>query len=114
MRQSVLVVEESWHVANAMKSYLESLGMVVSMAGKLEHAERLAAEQTFELALVDINLGDETTYELLERLKPQGVPVIALSAYPVAQASAPSAAAFLQKPYSGRGLLAALTKVFSR
>jgi DNA-binding response OmpR family regulator len=111
--KNALIVEKSWHVANAMKAYLESLGMAVGMAGSLEDAERLTTEQTFDLALVDINLRDETTYELMERLKRQGVRVIALSGYPVPQASAASAAAILQKPYSGRELLAVLTKVCS-
>jgi len=70
--QTVLVVEESWHVANGMKSFLESLGMTVSMVGRLEDAELLMTKQIFDLAPVDINLREETTYELMQRMKQHG------------------------------------------
>ena len=110
----VLVVEHSWHVARAMKSLLENLGMAVpGMAGTLEDAEPLIAEQVFDLALVDINLKDGTAMELMERLDRCGVRVIALSSYPVVRASVSNAAAILQKPLGRRELLHALTKICS-
>lgn len=53
----VLVVEDSWHVARALKSVLEQVGMTVARpAATLADAERLIAENTFDLALMDINL----------------------------------------------------------
>ena len=110
----VLVVEHSWHVARAMKSLLESLGMAVpGMADTLEDAEPLIAEQVFDLALVDINLKDGAAIELMERLDQRGVRVIALSSHPAVRASVSNAAAILQKPLGRRELLHALTKICS-
>ena len=110
----VLVVEHSWHVARAMKSLLESLGLAVpGMAGTLEDAEPLIAEQVFDLALVDINLKDGAAIELMERLDQRGVRVIALSSHPAVRASVSNAAAILQKPLGRRELLHALTKICS-
>ena len=54
---SVLIVEDSWHVAKAMRSALEHLGMpVVGSAATTEEARRLVAEQKPKLALVDVIL----------------------------------------------------------
>jgi DNA-binding response OmpR family regulator len=108
-----LVVEHSWHVADAMRSRLQSLGVAVQgMAGRFEDADRLLLEQTFDLALVGINLKDEKAYELMRRLDQRGVRVI-VSGQSVAQASFLHTFAFLQKPIIERELLAALIKVSS-
>jgi len=51
----VLVVEDSWHVARALKSILEDLRMqVAGPAATLAEAERLVAAQIPEVAIVDI------------------------------------------------------------
>jgi response regulator of citrate/malate metabolism len=43
---SVLVVEDSWHVAEAIKSTLQQVGMrVVGLAATTEEARRLLAEE---------------------------------------------------------------------
>jgi len=48
----VLVVEDSWHVARAIKSALEEIGMVVAKpAATLAAAKRLIAEHIFDLAV---------------------------------------------------------------
>ena len=65
----VLVVEDSWHVAKAMKSALVQLGMrVVGPAATTREARRLAAGQKPTLALVDVNLKKELACDLIEEL----------------------------------------------
>ena len=97
----VLVVEDSWHVAKAMKSALEQLGMrVVGPAATTREARRLAAGQTPRLALVDVNLKKELACDLIEELHGQGVPVIVVSGYAVPPLPERTVAAFLQKPFS--------------
>ena len=79
----VLVVEDSWHVARALKSVLEQMGMAVAQpAATLADAEQLIAANVFDLAVMDINLKGETTYDLMDRLHDQGVRIVVLSGYP--------------------------------
>ena len=69
----VLVVEDSWHVARAIKSALDEMGMVVAKpAATLATANRLIAEHIFDLAVVDINLKGEMSYDLIDRLRDRG------------------------------------------
>ena len=68
-----LVVEDSWHIARALQSYLEAVGVVATIAGRLDQAEKLMTDQTFDVAIVDINLRGENTFELMARLKRQDV-----------------------------------------
>jgi DNA-binding response OmpR family regulator len=49
----VLIVEDNWHVAHALRALLETEGMVVSgTAATVNHALRLATEQKPDLAIV--------------------------------------------------------------
>jgi DNA-binding response OmpR family regulator len=105
----VLVVEDAWHVAKAMKSALEQLGMsVIGPTSTTAEARRLIAVQKPHLALVDVNLKRETACELIDELHAQGTPVIVVSGYAVPPVSTEKAVAFLQKPFSGDELIAAI------
>jgi len=108
----VLVVEDSWQVASTMKSALEQMGMVVAKpAATLAAANRLIAENFFDLAVVDINLKGEMSYDLIVRLSDRGVRVVVVSGYVTPEESIPSAAAVLQKPLSTVELIATLRQV---
>jgi CheY-like chemotaxis protein len=105
----VLVVEDSWHVAHALKSLLEELGMVVAgPAATLGDAERLLAAREPEVAIVDINLKGEMAYGLIDRLHDRGVRIVVISGYAVPQIAQGKVAAVLQKPFSAKSLLAIL------
>jgi CheY-like chemotaxis protein len=111
----VLVVEDSWHVAKAMKSALEQLGMrVVGPAASTQEARRLAAGQTPRLALVDVNLKKELACDLIEELHEQGVPVIVVSGYAVPPLAERTVTAFLQKPFSESDLITLLRATVAR
>jgi two-component system, response regulator PdtaR len=108
----VLVVEDTWHVAKALKSALEQLGMHVSgPAATTAEAKRLVAVQLPSLAVVDINLKREMACGLIDLLHGQGVRVIVVSGYAVPPVPAEKAAAILQKPFSATELLTALHAV---
>ena len=110
----VLVVEDQWHVANALKSALEAEGMEVSgPAGKTADARRLASEHKPKLAVVDINLKGEMAYSLIDELHNRGVRVVVVSGYAVLPRLATEVAAVLQKPFNGPELLAALRRALS-
>ena len=107
----VLVVEDQWHVANALRSFLEVEGMEVSgPAGKTADAHRMVNEHKPELAVVDINLEGEMAYSLVDDLHDRGVRVVAISGYAVLPRLAPKVAAVLQKPFNGPELLASLRR----
>ena len=111
----VLVVEDAWHVAKALKAALESVGMHVSgPAATTADARRLVAEHMPRLAVVDVNLKHEMASGLIEELHDQGVSVVVVSGYAFPPVSVDKAAAFLQEPFSGTELLAALRRVVAQ
>jgi DNA-binding response OmpR family regulator len=111
----VLIVEDSWHVAKAMRSALEVLGMrIIGPTATTGEARRLVAEQKPKLALVDINLKKEMAYDLIEELHHQDILVIVVSGYTVPKMPAEMAAAFVQKPFSEADLITALRTTASR
>lgn len=105
----VLVVEDSWHVANALKALLEELGVkVTGPAATPAEAERLLAARKPDVAIVDINLRGEMAYGLIDRLSELGVRVVVISGYAIPQVAQSKVAAVLQKPFSAKALLAIL------
>jgi CheY-like chemotaxis protein len=108
----VLVVEDSWHVANALKALLEELGVKVSgPAATPAEARRLLAEPRPDVAIVDINLKGEMAYELIDTLNEYGVRVVVISGYAIPQVARSKVAAVLQKPFSAKALLAVLRQM---
>jgi DNA-binding NtrC family response regulator len=111
----VLVVEDSWHVAKALKSALEQVGMDVSgPAASTAEARRLVAEHMPCVAVVDVNLKREMACGLIEELHDHGISVVVVSGYAVPPVSADKATAILQKPFSATELLTALHGAVAR
>jgi DNA-binding response OmpR family regulator len=109
----VLIVEDSYVVARAIQSLLEEIGMVVvGPVASSTAAERLLVEGSPELAIVDIHLKGEMSFNLIDRLHKAGIPVLAMSGL-AAHTTVASATAVLQKPFSGSDLLAALDRIFA-
>ena len=105
----VLVVEDSWHVASALKALLEELGVkVAGPAATPAEAERLLAARKPDVAIVDINLRGEMAYGLIDHLNEHGVRVVVISGYAIPQVAQSKVAAVLQKPFSAKALLAIL------
>jgi DNA-binding response OmpR family regulator len=111
----VLVVEDTWHVAKALKSALEQVGMHVSgPAATTAEAKRLVAAHLPAVAVVDVNLKREMACGLIDDLHQQGVRVVVVSGYAVPPVSAERVAAILQKPFSATELLTALRTVVGK
>jgi CheY-like chemotaxis protein len=108
----VLVVEDSWHVANALKTLLEELGVkVAGPAATPAEAERLLAARKPDVAIVDINLKGEMAYGLIDRLNERDVHVVVISGYAIPQVAQSKVSAVLQKPFSAKALLAILRQI---
>lgn len=109
---NVLVVEDSWHVASAIKSVIENAGMeVVALAATVTDAERMMELHQPEMAVVDINLQGEVTYDLIQDMFARDIPVVIISGYEVLPAVTGKAAAILKKPIRASVLLATLQRI---
>jgi DNA-binding NtrC family response regulator len=108
----VLIVEDAWHVANALKSTLERMGIqVLGPTATTAEARSLIAAQSPRLAVVDINLKQETSCGLIHELLQRGVRVIVISGYAAPAVSEDRLAAFLQKPFRETELITTMLRV---
>ena len=111
----ILLVEDAWHVGEALKVVLESLGAeVAGPAATVAEAEWLLSEGAPDLALVDIYLRDgERADGLIARLNGKDVSVVVVSSCDE-RALATKVAAFLKKPFTSSQLLATLQPVIAQ
>ena len=117
----ILLVEDSWHVGNAIKRLLRTLGADVAgpaatmVDAERLVAERLVAERTPDVAIVDINLRDgERANPLIDRLHEQRIPVVVITGYTAVALPPGKVEAILQKPVSEEKFLAILCPIIAR
>jgi len=112
----ILLVEDAWHVGEALKAELVSLGAeVTGPAATVAEAEWLLSEGTPDLALVDMYLREgELADGLIDRLNGKDVSVVLISAYEERPALATKVTSFLRKPFTSLQLLATLQPVIAR
>ena len=85
MTHKILVVDDEENMQVLLKRVLSKAGYDVECAGSGEAALRLAADRSFDLAVVDVSMPEMDGIEVLEKLKAINtqIPVIMISAYPV-------------------------------
>ncbi|MDQ1154480.1 HWE histidine kinase domain-containing protein [Brevundimonas sp. SORGH_AS_0993] len=109
--QRMLLVEDSLIIAMDAEDVLNRLGAAsVLTASTVDAALDFIAASPPTLAVLDINLGDHTSYPVANRLKELGVPFLFASGYGE-QAKLPAAHAdrpILQKPYTLENVARAL------
>ncbi len=111
----VLLVEDSWHAAQAMQDLLQTWGMIViGPVASAGEAKQFIGSNAPPIAIVDIRLKDGLAYDLIDLLNDKGVSVIIASGYTDVPALKSKAAAILQKPFRARELRATLTSVMAR
>jgi len=112
----VLLVEDAWHVGEALKEVLVSLGSeVAGPAATVAEAEMLLSERMPDVALVDMYLRDgELADGLIDRLNGQNVSVIVISSYEALPALETKVAGFLRKPFTNPQFLATLQPVVAQ
>lgn len=100
--RSALVVEDNVTIAFDLEATLRRLGIeYVAVAATLEEARGEVARRSFDVYLLDINLGDTTSIPLAEELVAAGKPVVFTTGYgdttmlPEAMRDVP----ILDKPY---------------
>ncbi|MBY3342332.1 HWE histidine kinase domain-containing protein [Rhizobium laguerreae] len=110
---NVLLVENNLIIAMDGEDILRRLGADVATAPSVAEAMEILAGQSFDLALLDVNLGDETSFGIADRLAAEGVPFVFATGYGegIAQANSHSDAPVLQKPYTMEGMTDILARV---
>lgn len=110
--RSVLLVEDSWLIAQGYKTVLEMSGVIViGPAASIEDSQDLLLAHVPDIALVDINLDGEQTYELIESLLARKIPVVVISGNTVTPSVAARVDLVLSKPVGGAALIGALCRV---
>jgi len=106
----ILVVEESWPVAVALKRLLHTVGAaVLASVACTSDAERVISERLPDAAIVDINLrAGERAYGLIDQLLDKGIRVVVTSGYSNLSSLPETVAGILQKPVEAAQLLAVL------
>jgi len=113
---TILVVDDDQGLRTLMKARLEAAGYQPTLAGEGEEAIRRAQEDVFDLAIVDLKLGEMDGMALLQhllRLQP-ALPVIILTAHgtiaSAVEATKKGAYDYLTKPFDAQDLLHRIAK----
>src|SRR5215471_12799407 len=107
----VFVVEDEPIVSLALQDMLADLECkVVGAAARLESALKLAHQLTFDIAVLDINLGGKRVDPVANAIVARGLPVLFVTGYGRESAPPHAAGPVLEKPYEVKGLQRALSE----
>ena len=106
----VLLVEDSWPVASAMKRLLEEHGADVSgPVATTADAVRSISERTIDVALVDVHLrGGGTANDLIDQLHDRGIRTVVVTGDADVPSVQGKVAVVLKKPVRADALLQSL------
>lgn len=114
---SVLLLEDEYLIAMDAEQTLTSFGVgKVNVVNTLEDAAKAAADDSIDVAILDININGRSSFEVAERLREKGTPIIFASGYGSRKrhGAVVEDAIYLNKPYTKEALreslLAALQK----
>ncbi|MFV0297530.1 MAG: response regulator [Hyphomicrobiaceae bacterium] len=109
---SFLVVEDYWHIANAIRMALKEAGLTeVATVGSLQKADMLLDKGYPDVAIVDLNIKGQSSVTLIERLVRAEVKVIVISGYANLENLNVPVAATMKKPVTAETLLGAVRKL---
>lgn len=106
----VLIVEDDPYITLALEETLTDFGLVVAGAAhNLSHALRLAQTASFDLALLDVNIGHERIDPVADVVHARGIPFVfttgcGRAGLPEAYPSQP----IVEKPFYGEEILRTL------
>ena len=108
----VLVVEDESTVLMLVEDMLEDLGFTVDSAMQLSEAMPIARSAALDLAILDINLGEERSYPIADALSARGIPFVFATGYG-SKGLDPAYRGFpvVQKPFRRQDLAAAVKRV---
>ncbi|WP_128253803.1 HWE histidine kinase domain-containing protein [Falsirhodobacter deserti] len=112
----LMLLEDQLLIAMDVEAMLEDSGFRrISLARNVEQALELVSSSEIELAMLDVNLGQETSIPVAEELRARGIPFVFATGYDEGSAlpEAMRGVPVVRKPYDAENLIAALTTAFS-
>ena len=112
--RTALVVEDNMIIAMEAEELLRELGYPdCHVCGSVRSALQIIADNPIGFALLDIDLGDETSEEIAATLQSRGTPFICASGYDEFPQLGDSLAAVpvVTKPYTGSDIAAAIARL---
>jgi len=76
--RQILLVDDDRHLLESMGAWLVELGYKVSLAANLAEARKCLSDRVYDLALIDLRLGDEDGMDLLAECKKHHPHVVVL------------------------------------
>nr|WP_306228957.1 HWE histidine kinase domain-containing protein [Aurantimonas sp. CSK15Z-1] len=114
---SALIVEDNMIIALDAEQLMIEQGMAaVFIASSVTEARKIIADEAIDLALLDVNLGAETSFPLVPNLLAKSIPFIFVSGYGDSLDLPPEAehASRIKKPFNKDQLLSAIYQVQQR
>jgi CheY-like chemotaxis protein len=110
----VLVVEDEAMIAAMIMEWLEELGCTpLGPAARLSEGFALARAESFDAAVLDVNLNSEPIYALADYLRARGIPIVFATGYGEGVGNRASNAPVLEKPFTADQLTRALAAALS-
>jgi len=115
-----MVVDDDQHLLQSMGQWLDSQGFSVQVADSIKQAKSRMANNSFDVALIDLRLGNDDGFELLEYCKSSAPQMVAIlmtgyaSADTGVEAMRRGAADLLTKPLIDDELLVAIERAMSQ
>lgn len=109
----MLIAEDDFYLAEDMADALREAGAeIMGPVGEVKSALALVRNDRPDLAVLDINLGSETSFDIGRQLLADGVPVLFATGYDASVIPSDlSAAAYLTKPLSTKSLISLLARL---
>jgi light-regulated signal transduction histidine kinase (bacteriophytochrome) len=106
----LLLVEDSMMIALDAQAMLAEEGLDVEVAGTIADAERLLSVDSFDVAVLDVNLSGETSFGVADQIIALGLPFVFATGYgeSIVMPERFRAVPVVSKPYDGGALRMAL------
>lgn len=108
----ILLIEDSWIVAQSYAALLDNLGAeVLGPVVTVAEALRLIKDGPIDVALVDMELQGELAFEVVDELALREIPAVVVTGLDVAEQLGGKARAFLRKPIRVEALIKELRAI---
>lgn len=117
LTSKILLVEDQLLIAMDAEAILNDYGYhFIETATNLDDARRLVELHDVSLAILDINLGNQTTFALAKELLAKNIPFAFASGYPSDEAKEHDLGhiPIISKPFGEKELIATVTALLDR
>lgn len=78
----ILIIEDDFYQAQDTRDYLVNAGAeIAACRGTVPDLDELLSSKRVEIALLDINLGHNHSFDLARALRTRGIPIVFLTGY---------------------------------